>query len=233
MSKKGQKKKIRLFNCNNVKADRKAQEEAADFLARIEGMRRAYKADDIPLTRLQQQLEEQIEQAFAGVSCQETAHVLLCGEAADDYVSQEAREVLATKEIRDDWHRIPDDLLSACSFSLCYADAVAYRFLVPRFMIGALHGVVECYPGISPKNERLAEYERQQMQLLTPAQQQCISDFLSLDNVNEQDNTYYGRNQFTPMELDEYHARYEQEMTLREYGAMLMKRYAERVGIGQ
>ena len=60
MSKKGQKKKIRFFNCNNVKADRKAQEEAADFLARIEGMRRAYKADDIPLTPLQQQLAEQI-----------------------------------------------------------------------------------------------------------------------------------------------------------------------------
>lgn len=42
-----------------------------------------------------------------------------------------------------------------------------------------------------------------------------------------------GATNLPPLELDEYHARYEQEMTLREYGAMLMKRYAERVGIGQ
>lgn len=233
MSKKGQKKKLRLYDCKNVKASPGAQAEAADFLATIERRRHAYQADDIHLTPLQQRLEEQIEQAFAGVSCYETPHVLLCGEAADDYVSKEAQAVLATKEIRDDWHAIPDDLLFACSFSLCYADAEAYRFLVPRFMLGALHGVVECYPGISGKNEELIAYQYQQMQLLTPAQQQCIADFLSLDQVDEKENVYYGRNQFTPIELDEYRARYEQEITLREYGALLMKRFAERVGIGQ
>lgn len=42
---------------------------------------------------------------------------------------------------------------------------------------------------------------------------------------------YYGRNQFLPWELDEYRALYADKLLPREYGAMLMKRYAERVGI--
>ncbi len=96
----------------------------------------------------------------------------------------------------------------------------------------ALHSVVECYPGISHKNENLVAYQRQQMQLLTPAQQRCISDFLNLESINETTHEYNWRNQFTPIESNEYHARYEQEMTPREYGAILVKRYAERAGIG-
>ena len=42
---------------------------------------------------------------------------------------------------------------------------------------------------------------------------------------------YYGRNQFLPWELDEYRVLYADKLLPREYGAMLMKRYAERVGI--
>lgn len=174
---------------------------------------------------------EQIEQAFAGVQCLNEPYVLLCGEAMDDYLSEEVLNVLAAREERHDWHAIPDDMLHACSAALCFVGPEAYRFLIPRFMIGALHYVVEIYPGISYK-DKLVEYVRQQQSLLNNAQRQCLSDFLSLQSVDEETGEYYRRNQLLPWELDEYRANYdEQQVTLREFGAMLMQRYAERVGL--
>ena len=151
----------------------------------------------------------------------------------DDYLSEEVLNVLATREERHDWHAIPDDLLSACSIALCFVGPEAYRFLIPRFMIGALHYVVEIYPGIGYKEkDKLVEYVRMQQSLLNDAQRQCLSDFLSLQSVDEGTGEYYRRNQLLPWELDEYRANYdEQQVTLREFGAILMQRYAQRMGL--
>lgn len=232
MARQGQKKKVRNSGLKKGSASPGALAAAAEFLHHVECSRKNYKPDMTPLTPLQEKLVEQIEQAFAGVQCLNEPCVLLCGEAMDDYLSQEVLEVLATREERNDWHAIPDDLLFACSISLCFVGPEAYRFLIPRFMIGALLGVVEIYPGISYKNKnRLEEYERQQQSLLNDAQQRCLSDFLSLQSVDEETGEYYGRNQFLPWELDEYRTRYADKLTPREYGALLMKCYAERAGL--
>ena len=149
----------------------------------------------------------------------------------DDYLCEEVLDLLAAREERHDWHAIPDDMLHACSSALCFVGPEAYRFLIPRFMIGALHYVVEIYPGISYKSD-LVDYVRQQQSLLNEAQRQCLSDFLSLQSVDEETGEYCGRNQFLPWELDEYSANYDgQQVSYREFGAMLMHRYAERVGL--
>ena len=147
--------------------------EAAEFLARIEKIRRRYSPKAVELTPLQQALAEQIEKSFADVRCLSEPRVLLGGEAEDDYMSQEAQALLFSREERNDWHAIPDDLLFACSISLCFVGPEAYRFLIPRFMIGALRGVVEIYPGLSPKSE-LEEYIRQKKSLRVIGGSSCF-----------------------------------------------------------
>ena len=229
MAKQGGKKKVREAGLKKDSASPGALAAAAEFLHRVERSRKN-KPDLMPLTPLQERLVEQIEEAFAGVQCLNEPYVLICGEAMDDYLSQEVLDVLAAREERNDWHAIPDDLLFACSISLCFVGPEAYRFLIPRFMIGALRGVVEIYPGLSPKSE-LEDHERRKMSLLNEAQQQCLSDFLSLQSVDEENGEFYGRNHFLPWELDEYRAHYADKLLPREYGAMLMKRYAERMGL--
>ncbi len=233
MAKKGQKKKVQECALKRVATSPGALSAAAEFLQHVERSRKNFEPDATPLTPLQEKLVEQIEHAFAGVQCLNEPYVLLCGEAMDDYLSEEVLNVLATREERHDWHAIPDDLLSACSIALCFVGPEAYRFLIPRFMIGALHYVVEIYPGISYKEkDKLVEYVRMQQSLLNDAQRQCLSDFLSLQSVNKGTGEFYGRNQLLPWELDEYRANYdEQQVTHREFGAMLIQRYAERVGL--
>ena len=233
MAKQGQKKKVRNSGLKKGNASPGALAAAAEFLHHIERSRKNFKPDTTPLGPLRKKLEEQIEQAFAGVQCLNEPYVLLCGEAMDDYLSEEVLNVLADREERHNWHAIPDDMLHACSIALCFVGPEAYRFLIPRFMIGALHDVVEIYPGISYKaKDKLAQHERQQQSLLNDAQRQCLSDFLSLQSVDEETGEYYGRNQFLPWELDEYRANYdEQQVTHREFGTILMHRYAERVGL--
>lgn len=230
MAKQGQKRKVREAGLKKGAASPGALAAAAEFLHRIERSRRNYKPDSTTLHPLRVKLVEQIELAFAGVQCLNEPYVLLCGEAMDDYLSQEVLDVLATREERNDWHAIPDDLLFACSISLCFVGPEAYRFLIPRFMIGALRDVVEIYPGVSPKSD-LEDYVREKKSLLNEAQRQCLSDFLSLQSVDEETGEFYGRNQFLPWELDEYRACYADELTPREFGALLMQRYAERVGL--
>lgn len=227
MPKKGEKKNVRRFGLEKLEASPEAKAEAAAFLAEVESRRRALHPTRDELTPLKARLAEQIEKAFSGVTCHHEARLLLGGEAEDDYVSKEAQAVLARHEERDDWHAIPDDLLASCSFALCYVGPGAYRFLIPRFMLGALHGVVEVYFGEKP-NGKFVSHMREQMQLLTPEQQQCLSDFLNLDRVDEEEQTCFGRNVFLPWELDEYDARFADKMSHREYGAMLVKLYFDK-----
>ena len=49
--------------------------------------------------------------------------------------------------------------------------------------------------------------------------------------MDEETGEYYGRNQLLPWEPDEYRANYDEQQVLREFGAGLMQRYAERVGL--
>lgn len=228
MVKKEKKKNVRRFGFEKLSASPEAKAEAAAFLAKVESRRRALHPTRDAVTPLKARLAEQIEKAFSGVTCHEEARLLLGGEAEDDYVSKEAQAVLARYEERNDWRAIPDDLLASCSFALCYVGPEAYRFLIPRFMLGALHGVVEVYFGEKP-NGKFVPHMRERMALLTPVQQQCLSDFLNLDCVDEAEQTCHGRNVFLPWELDEFDAHFADKMSHREYGTMLVKRYFEKV----
>lgn len=201
-----------------------ARAAAEAFLQKIESLRRRYKPDPVELTERQERLIAQIQKAFAGVTCYGEARVLLAGEAEDEYLSQEVQAVLATMEERDDWSAIPDDLLFACSTSHCYAGPEAYRFLIPRFLIGALHGVVEIYPGLS-LGSKLLEHDRKKMSLLNEAQRQCLEDFLNLDALFWESTS---RSQFLPWEIDEFNSYPPGEMDRKAYGALLLQRFFDR-----
>lgn len=198
--------------------------EVQAFLRGIESRRRSFTADNTPLSPLRRRLIERIRRAFAGVTCHREVRVLLGAEAEDEYYSADAQSVLGLMEERDNWEAIPDDLLSACSCALSYVGPHAYRFLLPRFLIGALQGVVEIYPGSSPSNAPEV-FTRYQTAYLDEAQRNCLSDYLSLESVEEE---RCGRNQFLPWEHDEYRTDYAASMDYIGYGKLLIRRFLDR-----
>ena len=200
--------------------------ETQHFLRRIESRRRDFCADSVLLSPLKRRLIEQIKTAFAGVNCDREHMVLLGGEAEDEYLSPAALEVLAVQEERADWQNIPDDLLFACSCALSYVGPQAYRFLIPRFLVGALQGVVDIYIGFGPSADPEI-YTRNQMQYLDEAQRNCLSDYLNLVSVEEEESECR-RGGYLPWEHDEYRELYAAEMDYRDYGRMLIRRYRER-----
>ncbi len=201
--------------------DKATVKAAAEFLHDIEVRRRNYKPDDTPLSPERLCLEQQIIEAFAEVTCYREVRVLLGGEAEDEYWAADVQALLSPLEERENWQDIPDDLLFACSCSLTYAGPHAFRFLVPRFMIGALHGVVEIYPGEKP-GSRFIDLERMRCRELNEAQQACITAYLNLMIVED---GRYQRNLFMPWELDEYAADYASTLSWAEYGQLLIKRF--------
>ena len=203
---------------------RYAVKEAADFLWNIEKIRRNYKEVEYELSPVEKDLEQRIIKAFEGVTCHLEVRVLLGGEAEDEYMSPDGQALLSPLEERDDWQAIPDDLLCACDCALSYAGPHAYRFLIPRFMIGALHCVVQIFPGLEPDSE-FELYTRGRMMYLTPEQQSCLTDFLNAEAFEENNQS---RNAFLPWELDEYRATYAAEMSYLDYGKLLMRRFREK-----
>ncbi|MBR1997598.1 MAG: hypothetical protein IJ993_04225 [Akkermansia sp.] len=203
--------------------DRDTVKAAAEFLHEIEVRRRMYKADDAELSPQRKRLEHQIIAAFDGVTCYREVRVLLGGEAEDEYWTADVQALLSPLEERQNWQNIPDDLLYACSCALTYAGPHAYRFLVPRYLIGALHGVVDVCIGEKP-NSKFVGLMRSSCAFLNKAQQACLSNYLNLEVV-EADR--YQRNDFLPWELDEYAASFAATHTYAEYGKLLIERYLE------
>ena len=205
---------------------RSAVEEAEEFLRSQAEWRASYTPEPIEMTPLRAELAERIRHAFAGVTCYREVRVLLGGEAEDDYMSPQAQALLAPLEERDDWQRIPDDLLVSCSCALSYAGPDAYRFLLPRFMIADLQGLVEIYPGSGPSNDPEI-YKRNQMLNLTEEQRICLEDFLNIQCVEYND----ARDSFLPWEHDEYRAHYADHMDYTEYGELLLQRFREKMNL--
>lgn len=201
--------------------DKATRHAAAKFLHTIEVRRKCYKPDDTELSPERLRLERQIIEAFADVTCYREVRVLLGGEAEDEYWSADVQALLSPLEERENWQDIPDDLLFACSCSLTYAGPHAFRFLMPRFMIGALHGVVEIYPGEKP-GSRFIDLERTRCRELNEAQQACITNYLNLMTVEDERPQ---RNYFMPWELDEYAADYASTLSYAEYGQLLIRRF--------
>lgn len=201
--------------------DKATRHAAAKFLHTIEVRRKCYKPDDTELSPERLRLERQIIEAFADVTCYREVRVLLGGEAEDEYWSADVQALLSPLEERENWQDIPDDLLFACSCSLTYAGPHAFRFLMPRFMIGALHGVVEIYPGEKP-GSRFIDLERTRCRELNEAQQACITNYLNLMTVEDERSQ---RNYFMPWELDEYAADYASTLSYAEYGQLLIRRF--------
>ncbi len=197
---------------------------AAEFLHSIETRRRRHEPDSTEISHQRKRLEQKIKEAFSDVTCYREVRVLLGGEAEDEYWPPDVQALLSPLEERENWQNIPDDLLYACSCSLTYAGSHAYRFLIPRFMIGALHGVVEIYPGQKPNDEFIG-FMCRQCEYLNEAQQSCLSDFLNLE-VKEEGR--YQRDVFLPWELDEYAASFAATTSYAEYGRLLIKRFCER-----
>ena len=182
-----------------------AVEEAEEFLRSQAEWRATYKPEPVEMTPLREELVERIRRAFAGVTCYREVRVLLGGEAEDDYMSPQAQALLAPLEERDDWQRIPDDLLVSCSSALSYVGPHAYKFLLPRFMIADLQGLLEIYPG----SGRI-----------------CLEDFLNVQCVEDDDTS---RDTFLPWEHDEYRTHYADRMDYTEYGELLLQRFREKM----
>ncbi|MBR5887690.1 MAG: hypothetical protein IKZ07_05715 [Akkermansia sp.] len=206
--------------------------EAEEFLQELEARQRrvesalaeesAERAAHFP-TPAGQRLIERIEQAFDNVTSYRDVRGLLGGEAEDEYMSPNAQALLAPLEERDDWRRIPDSLLMACNCSLTYMAAGAYRFYLPAFICAALRGVnLLLFLGTEPPTARSDDFLRGKCVEFTAAQQACLSDYLNYESQHSGE-----RERYWPWELDDYATNYAANMSLYDYGCMLVQRYCE------
>jgi hypothetical protein len=59
-------------------------------------------------------------------------------EALDGYLSQNKKEIERKKDIRDDWRKIPDNIIENHGFVLTFMDPDGLKFAIPAYMIFAL-----------------------------------------------------------------------------------------------
>ncbi len=218
--------------------------EAAEFLECIEDRCRAIEQSlaeeaaqraDYP-TPVGKRLIERIEKAFADVTSYRDVRGLLGGEAEDDYMSPTAQALLAPHEERDDWRRIPESMLVACNSALSYLAAGAYRFYLPAFLCAELRGAgLLLFPGVEPGGRGCADLERGRCVEFTFEQQACLSDYLNYESLSDYLNYEIPsdgeRERYWPWELDDYAANHAADMTLQEYGRMLVQRYRDSEGL--
>lgn len=78
-----------------------------------------------------------IEEAFGGVRLGDGIS-LVEADIIDAYGSDSERAEARSRDEKDDWTRIPDDLIEKCPDVLCFMDAAGLRFHLPAYMRFAL-----------------------------------------------------------------------------------------------
>lgn len=80
---------------------------------------------------------ERIERAFTDVRL-ESGVSIREADVVDDYGTTEQRQSARAGDEKNDWRRIPEDLIAHYYWCLPYFDARAMRFYLPAYMIYAL-----------------------------------------------------------------------------------------------
>lgn len=131
-------------------------------------------------------LVERIRSAFAKVGVGDRATLYLSGAAEDSYLPEGYQAFLRAHEERQDWQRIPADVLFCLHDCFYYLEPEGVRFLLPAYMVADLQypsahwsrdfglefALFSCWPG-----ERL--------DLLNTAQRACVTDYVNEKRLEE------------------------------------------------
>jgi hypothetical protein len=122
-----------------------------------------------------QAVEQAIVAAFAGVTLDHGVG-LMEGLEIDSYSGPEVCAAASETDEKDDWSRIPVDVLNGAATSLSYFDAKGMRFHLPAYLIADLHGELTQDVRFHLNTRGLDE----RFSLLTTAQRQAVRMFLEL-----------------------------------------------------
>ena len=118
-----------------------------------------------------------IEDAFARVKLEDGVGVFEA-EAIDDYASEEQRAKASENDIRDDWRKIPDEVVSAHYSAMAFMDQKGLRYAIPAYMRFAIK---YCKASDSASIDHIiyALAVEQDWDFLDEKQKQAIADFLN------------------------------------------------------
>jgi hypothetical protein len=116
-----------------------------------------------------------IEAAFANVKLGHGIG-LMEAQGLDDYDDATTRAQYRSGDEKEDWRKIPADLLNRCNSSLSFFDAEGMRFHLPAYLLADLRGEYDF--GLSFCLTHLSDYSKSQFNLLSPAQHRAIRLYL-------------------------------------------------------
>lgn len=121
------------------------------------------------------------------------------GQAIDDYAGRAAEEEARARDEKDDWSRIPVELLNGCHSSLSFFDAEGMRFHLPAYLVAELEGTLNqdiVFHLTYDDGWALSRFE-----LLSAAQRDAVRQFLLLRLPNPE---YEFESPLIQMALDGY-----------------------------
>ena len=127
------------------------------------------------LNRKQQKLSERIRKAFAGVRAGADTPLYLTAPLKAELYGEDFLRTLRAEEIRDDWRRIPADVLYANHLCLIMVNPEGMRYLLPAYMLLGLEINLPFF-----LSGRYATFLPNQLSLFTPEQLACVDDFFRI-----------------------------------------------------
>jgi hypothetical protein len=129
------------------------------------------------MTPDERRVAAQIRDAFRGVVLGRGVG-LWQGQAIDDYAGEAAEGEARARDEKEDWSRIPVDLLNGCHSSLCFFDAEGMRFHLPAYLVAELEGTLNqdiVFHLTYDDGSSLSRFDR-----LSAAQRDAVRQFLLL-----------------------------------------------------
>ncbi len=122
---------------------------------------------------------EKIRASFANVRLEDGVG-LWEAQGLDDYEDEWVCKQYREKDEKEDWTKIPPDVLSRCHSSLSFFDPKGMRFHLPAFLVGELNGSVSM--GTEFHLIDLDDFKIQKLSLLSSDQRSaveaCLWEFL-------------------------------------------------------
>jgi hypothetical protein len=161
----------------------------------IEEMRtRGYEASTIEKAleqskrwHLAQEVADRIRHAFAKVALG-SGIGLRQAQGIDGYEDEKVVAAYRLSDEKDDWSRIPTEILNECHSSLSFFDADGMRFHLPAYLLADLSGAYR--HGMAFSLTDMGDLHQRQFSSLNDAQRAAVRDFLKYI-ADEDDYAFY------------------------------------------
>lgn len=140
----------------------------------------------VELCPRQAALVERICTAFAGVGVGADTPLYLSGAAEDDYLPESYQAFLRMHEERQDWQRIPADVLFCLHDCFSYLEPEGVRFLLPAYMVADLrHPTAHWSSDYGLQFALFSSWPGTRLNVLNDAQRACVTDYVNEKRLEE------------------------------------------------